>query len=124
MNIGTGFFDKYTLEIIVKFVDQRRKIRNLQDVYDDIFRLLIQYILDNNKYMDIENKEEQRKYEDSFHIKIYNKIFQALSINITLDSMDEVWPLMKRSYDADITLAKQLGIIICDMMENYEDPPE
>lgn len=78
-----NFFDYQTLKIISSFILNRIKYNNLQIVYNDIFKLLVNYILINEEINKIPTREEIL-IKDKIEIHMLTRqIFDCLSVKIT-----------------------------------------
>lgn len=117
------YFDKYTLEIISKFITMRTKVNDLQKVYEGIFASLVTLVVDNNDEMKIEDVNEQYNFHCASRLRIINEIFNILSITIVLKSAEELFPIIPKLSDPfDIGNAKTLANIFYKMLMVYDDP--
>jgi hypothetical protein len=117
-----NYFDKTTLKIISDFIIYRKYYNNLQITYEQIFNLLVNYIIENNNMMAKEIQKEADAYDDEFNFRILNQIFNALGIPMESDmSFVKIVPSLKIKNNAK-SLWAHLKLIINDMMTSYQDP--
>lgn len=114
------FVDKYTLDIIAKFLELRAKSVSLTKCYNTIFYLLVKYISGRDHELEIEDKKEQRQYHDKLIILIFNDIFVSLSVPVMVIDADlkDIYPLESfyRYNKPVVKYCKQLGEILYDMI--------
>lgn len=118
------YFNEYVLKIIGSFIIYRTGYNDLQQVYEKIFHLLVEYVIENNNAFDRESEEEIDSYLSSTQYRIYHEIFETLSIPINKDI--GLVKLIPRSFmidpaDDKSRYAKLLDII-GGMMMSYHDP--
>lgn len=114
------YFDEYTLKIISKFIKYRTKFTDLQQVYEQIFTLLVKHITGLFNIAKIINKEEYEKYCEQLTLTTINKIFTALTIPIVITAN-----ILKGNGLRDVPEvihSRQLLKIITSMMKDYKDP--
>ena len=118
------FFDAHTTRIIGGFIIYKTKYINLQDVYEAIFKILVDYIDENNEVMDIEDKEEERKAYEKMIFNMYTKIFKILTVPIKFE--ERFLKLRPRLLinSTDENMWQYLSQIEYDMMMSYDDPPQ
>ncbi len=97
-----NFFDYQTLKIISLFIINRIKYNNLQIVYDDIFKLLVNYILINNEIIQLPTKDEMIIKDDLEMNKLTHRIFDYLNVKISQEkymSLSKIIYLMRMSME-------------------------
>lgn len=72
-----NYFDLYVLRIISAFIMYRKSYDNLQNVYNNIFKLLVEYIMENNNAMNQETPEATNQYHDNYVLRISNNILRC-----------------------------------------------
>lgn len=117
------FFDEHTTRIIAGFIIYKTKYINFQEIYEAIFKILVNSIEENYEIMNIEDEDEQRKAHHTMDKNIFTKIFKLLTVPFKYeDKFSKLPPRILINSD-DQNKWQYLSLIFYDMMMAYDDPP-